>query len=347
MSLATFKKKSINKYSSATKISGKPTNYYWMYQGPYGLKESLASTIFLNSLLGPDGKTGTPFVASNAGFSINGVHRGIPQVGQSMRFSKSATPFRGVYPKGWGGTRGRYPQNRDTVSLNINPVITGVAANPSWVNPSVLSTKGMLARRFRWINSGQYPNYWVQPNYTGNQTDSASQMLYIQNKAAANDCWYDVNSDTLYVDNIKSSGPTGCQTTPARGYTMGIQQSNAPYTKTLHKPKDSSAYTLRVQRKCQNPVSLQKPFPYQVQTGTGILRGGINVSNVGSACNTSNTYLTPPDWYTEAYIKADGTRVTKEDQLNNDQLTVLTKISDERQKLVYNQVFLNGTTGST
>jgi hypothetical protein len=128
---------------------------------------------------------------------------------------------------------------------------------------------------------------------------------------------------------------------------MGIQQSNAPYTKTLHKPKDSSAYTLRVQRKCQNPVPLQKPFPYQVQTGTGILRGGINVSNVGSACNTSNTYLTPPDWYTEAYIKADGTRVTKEDQLNNDQLTLLTKISDERQKLVYNQVFLNGTTGST
>ena len=347
MSLATFKKKSINKYSTATKISGKPTNYYWTYQGPYGLKESLASTIFLNSLLGPDGKTGKPLEASNAGFSINGVHRGNPQVGQSMRFSKSATPFRGVYPKGWGGHKGRYEQNQSTISLNINPVITGVANNLSWVKPSVLSTKGMLARRYRWINSGQYPNYWVQPIYTGNQTDSASQWLYIQNKAAANDCWYDVNNDALYVDYIKSYGPTGCQTTPARGYTMGIQQSNAPYTKTIHRPKDSSAYTLRIQRKCQNPVALQKPFPYAVQTGTGVLRGGINVNNVANACNTSNTYLAPPDWYTEAYVRADGTRVTKDDQLNSEQLTkTLKRISVDNQKLVYSEVFLNGTTGS-
>jgi hypothetical protein len=344
MSLATFKKKSINKYSSATKISGKPTNYYWMYQGPYGLKESLASTIFLKSLLGPDGKTGTPFVASNAGFSINGVHRGIPSVGQSMRFSKSGTPFRGIYPKGWGGLRGRYPQNRDTVSININPVITGVAALPSWVNPSVLSTKGMLARRYRWINSGQYPNYWVQPNYTGNQTDSASQWLYIQNKAAANDCWYDVNSDDLYIDYYKSCGSSGCQSTPARGYTMGIQQSNAPYTKNTHRPKDSSAHTLRIQRKCQNPVGLQKPFPYAVQTGTGVLRGGINVNNVASSCNTSDWFLTPPDWYTEAGLRADGTRITKEDQLRAQQPDG--QIIEERQKQLYYEVFLNGTTGS-
>jgi hypothetical protein len=347
MSLATFKKKSINKYSTATKQSGKPTNYYWMYQGPYGVKDSLASTIFLKSLLGPDGKTGTPFVASNAGFSINGVHRGTRPIERSMRFSKSATPFRGVYPKGWGGHRGRYEQNQSTISLNIMPVITQVASEPSWVNSSVLSNKGMLERRYRWINSGQYPNYWVQPIYTGNQTDSASQWLYIQNKAAANDCWYDVNNDALYVDYIKSYGPTGCQTTPARGYTMGIQQSNAPYTKTIHRPKDSSAYTLRIQRKCQNPVALQKPFPYAVQTGTGVLRGGINVNNVANACNTSNTYLAPPDWYTEAYVRADGTRVTKDDQLNSEQLTkTLKRISVDNQKLVYSEVFLNGTTGS-
>jgi hypothetical protein len=344
MSLATFKKKSINKYSTATKQSGKPTNYYWMYQGPYGLKESLASTIFLKSLVGPDGKTGTPFVASNAGFSINGVHRGTVPIGQSMRFSKSATPFRGVYPKGWGGLRGRYPQNRDTVSLNITPVITGVVSDPSWVNPSVLSNKGMLERRFRWINSGQYPNYWVQPNYTGNQTDSASQGLYVQNKSAANDCWYDVNSDELYVDYIKSCGSTGCQTTPARGYTMNIQQSNAPYTKTLHKPKDASAYTLRVQRKCQNPVGLQKPFPYAVQTGTGVLTGGINVNNVANACNTSNTFLAPPDWYTEAVIREDGRRITLKDQLLAREPEG--KLLEERRQQVYNQVFLNGTTGS-
>ena len=347
MSLATFKKKSINKYSTATKQSGKPSNYYWMYQGPYGVKDNLASTIFLKSLLGPDGKTGVPFVASNSGFSINGVHRGTRPIERSMRFSKSATPFRGVYPKGWGGHRGRYEQNQSTISLNIMPVITQVASEPSWVNSSVLSNKGMLARRYRWINSGQYPNYVVQPIYTGNQTDTASQWLYIQNKAAANDCWYDVNSDALYVDYFKSCGSTGCQTTPARGYTIGIQQANAPYTKTIHRPKDSSAYTLRIQRKCQNPVALQKPFPYRVQTGTGILRGGINVNNVANACNTSDTFDAPPDWYTEAYVREDGTRITKDDQLNSDQLTKrLTKITVDNQKFVYREVFLNGTTGS-
>ena len=97
---------------------------------------------------------------------------------------------------------------------------------------------------------------------------------------------------------------------------MNLQTANAAYTKTLHQPKDASDYTLRIQRKCQNPVGFQKPFPYAVQTGTGILRGGIHVDNVGSSCNTSNTVLVPPDWYTGASVlKADGTKTTLRDQL--------------------------------
>lgn len=310
MSLATFKKKSINSSSTATKISGKATNNYWIYQGPYGKKGNLPSDIFEASLTGPG-----YYMASNAGFSINGSNRNVGGIGNNMKFSKSATPYRGTYPKGWGGTRGRYPDGPDNVSLNIMPVLTGVAIQDAIVKPSVLSTRGMLARRFRWIHSGQYPNYWVQPVYTGNQTDTASQGLYVQNKSAANYIWYDVNDTANYVDYYKAYGSTGCQTTPARGYTMAIQQANAPYTKTLHIPKDASDYTLRIQRKCQNPVGFQKPFPYAVQTGTGILRGGVNVDSVGSACNTSNTYVVPPDWYTGAKLKDDGTRMTREDQL--------------------------------
>ena len=271
MSLATFKKKSINSASSATKSSGKPTNNYWIYQGPYGRKGILPSEIFKKSLFGFEGKN--YYTASNAGFSITGSYRNVGGVGASMRFSKSATPYRGKYPKGWGGNRGRYPDGPNEVSLNIMPVHTGVAIQNSIVKPPVLSTKGMLERRFRWINSGQYPNYWVQPDYTGNQTDSASQGLYIHNKAAANYCTYDVNTPEKYVDYFVRCGATGCQTTPARGYTMSIQQSNAPYTKTLHIPKDASDYTLRIQRRCTNPVGFQKPFPYAVQTGTGVLRG--------------------------------------------------------------------------
>lgn len=295
MSLATFKKKTINSVSSATKRSGKPTNEYWMYQGPYGKKGNLPTAIFQASISNPAIYNG----ASNSGFSVTGSHRNIGQVGGNMRFSKSGTPYRGIYPKGWGGTQGTYPSGPNNVLLNITPVITGVAIQNSIVKPPVLSTKGMLARRYRWIHSGQYPNYWVQPNYTGNQTESSSQGLYIQNKSAANDTYYDVNDTALYVDNYKYCGATGCKNSTA-GYTMTMQQANAPYTKTLHQPKDSSAYTLRVQYNCQNQTAKQKPYPYAVQTGTGILTGGTSVNNVGNACNTSATVTyTPPDWYTE------------------------------------------------
>jgi hypothetical protein len=155
----------------------------------------------------------------------------------------------------------------------------------------------MLAKRFRWIASGQYPSNWVQPNYTGNQTDTASQGLYIQNLSAASDCVVDTNDTQKYVDNIKTCGSMGCNSTPARGYTMGIQQSNAAYTKFLHIPQDSSQRTLRIQRRCIDQRPSQKPFPYAVQTGTGILTGGTSVTAVGSACNTSNTYTVPPEWY--------------------------------------------------
>ena len=345
MSLATFKKKSINSSSSGTKRSGKLTNEYWIYQGPYGRKGNLPSTIFNASLSGPNGNPGKYYGASNAGFSITGSYRNIGAVGQNMRFSKSATPYRGQYPKGWGGTNGKYPNGPNNVVLNIMPVQTGVAIQNATVKPPTLQTKGMLERRFRWINSGKYPNNWVQPVYTGNQTDTASQGLYIHNKSAANDNYYDVNNSEVYVDYYVKCGPTGCRTTPARGYKMNVQQSNAPYTKTLHRPKDSSDYTLRAQRRCQAPVGFQKPFPYAVQNGTGILRGGTNVNNVANACNTSNTTIVPPDWYTGASIlKADGSKTTLKDQL--EAVESCKKIVPELQAQVYNDVFLQGTTAN-
>jgi hypothetical protein len=344
MSLATFKKKSINSSSSATRRSGKPTNDYWIYQGPYGRKGNLPSTIFEASLVGPNGNVGGNYYnASNAGFSVTGAYRNVGGVGQNMKFSKSATPYRGQYPKGWGGTNGKYPDGPDNFVLNIMPVQTGVAIQNAIVKPPTLSTKGMLERRFRWINSGKYPNYWVQPVYTGNQTDTASQGLYIHNKSAANDIYYDVNSPELYVDYYVRCGSTGCQSTPARGYTMNIQQSNAAYTKTLHKPKDSSDYTLRIQRRCQAPVGFQKPFPYAVQNGTGVLRGGTNVNNVANACNTSNTTTVPPDWYTGASIlKADGSKTTLVDQLEALRKNILPGL----QAQVYDDLFLKGTSSA-
>jgi hypothetical protein len=321
MSLAIFKKKSTNKYSTATKRSGKPPGGYWLPQGPFGRNGSLTSVMLEDAIKNP----------GTTGFSINGPHRSI-SVGRDMKMSKQGTRFRGQYPMGSGGTLGKYFEAMPV--LNAGEAIIEIDGNQwEYVKQSVLSTKGMLEKRYRWAYNGQYPNYWVQPVYTGNQTDTTSQGLYIQNKASANDCFYDVNNVQNYVNYFKSYGPMGCQTTPARGYTMNIQQSNAPYTKTLHRPKDSSAYTLRIQQQCQNPTGFQKPFPYAVQTGTGVLRGGTSVTRVASACNTSNTYLTPPAWYT-------ATPAAQKDNANP-------TITKQQAQQVFIDVVLKGTTKGT
>jgi hypothetical protein len=75
---------------------------------------------------------------------------------------------------------------------------------------------------------------------------------------------------------------------------------NGLYTKRLYQPETSSEHTLRIQRKCANPIGTQKPFPYAVSTGTGLQTGGTSVVSVGNACNTSNIYLAPPDWYIQS-----------------------------------------------
>ena len=295
MSIVALKRKSVIQYGS--KRSGKPTDKNWIYPGPYGVPESLASDMFQRSAeAGP-----------NAGFSLEGPYRNIGRVGSNNLFSRSATPFRGIYPKGNGGHGGRYPTS---VSLNITPVLTGVTDQTQYVKPPVLSNRGMLARRFRWIANGSYPVNWVQPNYTGNQTDSASQGVYIQNKSAANDCHVDVNNSEKYEGHIVScQASQQCQTPNApivfnnemiatKGYKMyNIRKqprlpirrnvsAYAPYTKTLHEPQTSSQHTLHIQRKCVAPNEAQKPYPYAVSTGTGILQGGISV-NPGNSCGTT------------------------------------------------------------
>jgi hypothetical protein len=167
-----------------------------------------------------------------------------------------------------------------------------------YVKPSVLSTKGMLEKRYRWAYNGQYPNYWVQPVYTGNQTDSSSQGLYVQNLAAANTCNIKVNNVGTYEGHNVSCGPTLC--TPGRstaGFKFDDMARNAPYTKTLYQPVSYGQYNLYLTRGCNNPVGNQKPFPFAVQTGTGIKTGGIRMTSVGSSCGTSNVYLRPPAWY--------------------------------------------------
>ena len=282
MSLTTFKKKSVIQYGS--KRSGKPPGGYWLPQGPFG-----SSTISLKQAIQNYG---------SEGFSLNGGRRSSSYVGKGYSMSKSGTPFRGVYPVGWGGCCGTYKKSEPV--YNVNEVIVQ-GDQFEYIKPSVLSTYGMLAKKYRWARNGQYPNYWVQPVFgASTQSDTKSQGNYVQNLSAANMCVIDVNDQAKYEGYIVNCGPTNCSTSTAQ-FKYNDMARNGPYTKTIKQPIDSSTYTLYIQRQCQNPKPSQKPFPYAVQTGSGIKTGGISVVSVGNACNTSNIYVTPPAWYTKEY----------------------------------------------
>jgi len=182
-----MKKKGIINYG--TKRSDRGPGGVWLSRGPYGSGGGIIGA------LGP------------VGFSINGGTRSAGYIGKTSAMSKNGTPYLGIFPRGSGGVNGRYPGGPGLLTpgglslglpeskMNCPParVITqGLQAG--FIKPSVLSTRGMLETRFRYLRNGQYPNYWVQPVYpTGTQDDNASQWLYIQKKAAANICVNDTN----------------------------------------------------------------------------------------------------------------------------------------------------------
>ena len=275
MSVVAFKKKSVIQYGS--KRSGKPPGGEWLPQGPFGGK------LF-----------GYHPVDGPVGFSLNGGRRNVGYIGKTYQMSKEGTPFRGQHPcwtSGGGGGSG-------LPVFNVSEVDT-LGTQYKYIKPSVLSTRGMLRKKYRWAYNGQYPNYWVQPNYSGNQTDSASQGVYLQTLSAASDCVNDVNRVAIYVDNTKKCSPTLCQNTTAR-FKFNDMASNAPYTKTLYQPRTASQRTLQIQRKCANPLGAQKPFPFAVNGGTSLAMGGVNGSHGGNSgvCAISRiNYLTPPAWY--------------------------------------------------
>jgi hypothetical protein len=311
MSLTAFKRKSVINYGS--KRSGSAPGGVWLPQGPFG-----HSTTGLQLAIHNPG---------SVGFSINGGHRNIGGVGKDMKMSKSGTPYRGTQPIGFGGTYGKYPSA--TLVGNTSQQSTGVVRNAHskqaavapllnsrivdtmgtqylYIKPSVLSTHGMLDKKYRWAYYGKYPNYWVQPNYTGNQTDTASQWLYIQNKASANTCNLKVNDVGQYETAFVPCGPTLCK--PGRstaGFKYNDMARNAPYTKVLYEPVSYAQYNLRLTRKCNNPTGAQKPFPYRVQTGSSQSAAGTTITSFASACGTSDIKLVPPAWYIAEPPKSD------------------------------------------
>jgi len=320
MSLTAFKRKSVINYGS--KRSGQTPGGYWLPKGPFGhateaLKEAIQNY-------------------GAVGFSVNGGHRNIGGVGREMKMSKSGTPFRGTHPVGFGGTYGKYPsatlvgnntngiqstgsiRNEGSKQAVVDPVLNSrivdtMGTQYLYIKPSTMSNYGMLDKKYRWAWYGQYPNYWVQPNYTGNQTDSASQMLYIQNKASANTLNIKVNNVGTYEGYNVKCGPTLC--TPGRStarFKYNDMARNGPYTKTLYQPVSYAQYNLYITRGCNNPVGPQKPFPYAVQTGSSQAASGTSITSFASGCGTQNVYLTPPEWYVKSGPQNQPTKLSSQ-----------------------------------
>ena len=64
---------------------------------------------------------------------------------------------------------------------------------------------------------------------------------------------------------------------------MSLDKGKLSPSPPLSQPQTSSQHTLRIQRKCANPLPTQKPYPYAVN---------------GDACNsTLSTEIAVPDWY--------------------------------------------------
>ena len=113
--------------------------------------------------------------------------------------------------------------------------------------------------------------------YTGNQVESASQGVYLQQVSAANICVTDVNKDAKYIDHKVLCSPTLCSTSTAR-FKYNSMAASAPYTKFTKQPQDSSQYTLQIQRKCANPPPGLAAYPP---------RGNGNGTPCSAGCSSS------------------------------------------------------------
>ncbi len=118
-------------------------------------------------------KTEAKYKNSSVGqrqFSINGTTRNQGYIGQtSLSRSLIHTPLKNTVPRGYGGCCSVVQRNikaSEIYSLEDNTV----------VKPSVLSTKGLLATRYRWINR-PFPNSVVKNmDALSDQTDFIARL---------------------------------------------------------------------------------------------------------------------------------------------------------------------------
>ena len=269
MSIVAMKNKSVIQYGGASMSKGQGQSGVWLNQGPFGMFRDVASRAY------------------GQGFSINGGRRSGTYIGKSMGMSKNGTSFRGTEAMGSGGHYGAY-YNKEPV-LVMSLAKTDVEGSQyAYIKPSVLSSKGMLEQKYKWIHSGQYPNYWVQPD--ANLSLNFSYQAYVDKLAAKNITVTEINNSDKFSGLCTA---TKCNSNKTiSNSTFNSISASAPYAKNSHVPQTSSQHTLAIQREC----SLSQPFPFAVNGGAS---SGTGSSNAYPPPIGEIIYLKPPPSFTK------------------------------------------------
>ncbi len=159
------------------------------------------------------------------GFSLNGGHRNIGQVGRTnLANSVTRTPFKGAYPVGHGGHNGTY-----VVSIyNSGSCCTN---DPSIIKLSTKNTMGHILETFKYptctngnCGKGSQEN-WVQDF----RAENFSQDLYIQNVVSKNGSCV-VNKNEKLLEDMPPRCPQPC--TAGTYHIGGKKYYQEYYTKT-------------------------------------------------------------------------------------------------------------------
>ena len=114
-------------------------------------------------------------------FSINGTTRNQGYIGQtSLSRSLTHTPHKGPTAKGSGGCCSDYDN-----SVNIPASEICCLEDDTVVKKSVLSTRGMLATKHRWITR-PYPHASTKPDYNRNINDQGDYVTRLVKKTVTN-----------------------------------------------------------------------------------------------------------------------------------------------------------------
>jgi hypothetical protein len=165
------------------------------------------------------------------GFSLNGGRRSQGYIGQtSLSRSLANTPMKGDVARGNGGCCGTY--------LNAAIVQSGVRCqnDASVIKKSVLSTKGMLANKFKYIKR-PYPHSTTKPDATLNKN---TQGEYIVSKV----------QDAIRGSKLISEGGS-CASVPTDVAHANCENC-VPITKdeSVYTSTPQSRYIRELTRKC-------------------------------------------------------------------------------------------------